>query len=242
MHDIDRVQLESDAEFEQWESSPTDFGQAEAEPFEYEAFELDEGESPLYGEAESVFEEADEMELAGELLGAGTEPELDQFLNKLIKRACQAVGRTLRSAGRQAIGGLLKGAARRALPGIGSVIGGHPGGAAIGRLGAQSLSAAGRAFGLELEGLSGEDQEFEVARRFVRFGGDAVRNLAHTPSGGDLLSAARAATIGAVQKHAPGLLQQRAPATSPASTPHMAGGAQSGRWKRRGNKIVLYGL
>lgn len=242
MHDIDSVRLESDAEMEQWESSPASFGEAEAGPFEYESFEFDEAESSLYGEAESVFGEAEEMDLASELLGVSTEEELDQFLGNLIRRASRAIGKAVRSPAGQAIGGLLKGAARQALPKIGSALGGYLGGAAGARFGSQSAAAAGRLFGLELEGLSGEDQEFEVARRFVRFSGDAVKKLAQTPAGRDVLGAARKAIVAAARGHAPGLLQPSAPAAPGASARPMAGTAQSGRWTRRGNKIVLLGL
>ncbi len=242
MHDIDSVRLESDAEMEQWESSPASFGEAEGESFEYESFELDEAESAPYAEAESVFGEADEMDLASELLEVSTEEELDQFLGNLIRRASRVVGRVIRSPAGQAIGGLLKGAARQALPGIGSALGGYLGGAAGARFGRQSAASVGRLFGLELEGLSGEDQEFEVARRFVRFSGDAVRRLAQTPAGRDVLGAARKAIVTAAQTHAPGLLQPSAPPTRPAGAPRMVGAAQSGRWMRRGNKIVLFGL
>jgi hypothetical protein len=241
MHDIDRIQQESDTEFEQWESGPT-LDQAEAAPFQYESFEFGDAESALYGEAASVFGEADEMDLASELLGVGTEQELDQFLGNLIRRAGQAVGRVIRSPAGQAIGGLLKGAARQALPGIGSAVGGYFGGPTGARLGRQGASAAGRLFGLELEGLSGEDQEFEVARRFVRFSGDAVKRLAQSPAGRDVLGAARNAVIAAAQRQAPGLLEPRAPVSPPQKGPAMPGVAQSGRWMRRGNKIVLLGL
>jgi len=242
MHDIDNVRLESDAEMEQWESSPASYGAAEGESFEYQTFEFDEAESSPYGEAESVFGEADEMDLASELLGVSSEQELDQFLGNLIRRASRAIGTAIRSPAGQAIGGLLKGAARQALPGIGSAIGGYLGGATGARLGGQGAAAAGRLFGLELEGLSGEDQEFEVARRFVRFSGEAVRRLAQSPGGRDVLGAARRAIITAAQRQAPGLLQPRTPAARPASPPDIPGTTQSGRWMRRGNKIVLLGL
>lgn len=243
MHDIDSVRLESDTEMEQWESGPASFGEAEGESFQYESFEFDETESAPYGEAESVFGESDEIDLASELLGVNTEAELDQFLGDVIRRAAQAVSSRIPPQAGRAIGGLLKGAVRRALPGIGSALGGYLGGASGARFGRQSAAAAGRLFGLELEGLSGEDQELEVARRFVRFSGEAVRRLAKTPEGRDVLGAARKAIIAAAQKHAPGLLRAQAPATTPPpSIRTMPGAAQSGRWMRRGNKIVLIGL
>lgn len=250
MHDIDNVRFESDAEMEQWGSSPAGFGEAEGESIAQTSFEFDEAESAVhaeaedstYGEAEAVFDEAEEMGLAGELLGVSTEAELDQFLGRLIRRAGRALGQVVRSPVGMAVGSLLKGAARRALPGIGSAIGGYLGGTAGAQLGSQSAAAAGRLFGLELEGLSGEDQEFEVARRFVRFSGEAVRRLLQSPQGRDVLSTARNAIVAAARRHAPGLLRPPAPAASMAGAPAMPGSAQSGRWTRRGNKIVLLGL
>jgi hypothetical protein len=62
----------------------------------------------------------------------------------------------------------------------------------------------------------------------------------------DLLAAARAATIAAAQRHAPGLLRAQAgPEAEPGyetGLPVTAGRSQSGRWLRRGNRIVVLGL
>jgi hypothetical protein len=94
---------------------------------------------------------------------------------------------------------------------------------------------------LELEGLSGEDRDFEVARRYVSFAGEAVKNLAPTPSGQDPRAAAKAAAVAAAKAFAPGLLSPRqvgADSQTSASSPS----GHSGRWMRRGNKIILYGI
>ena len=170
MHDIDRIRLESESEM------------LEAVPFEAEQFEFAESETPS-GETGEVFGETEQMELASELLEVTSEAELDRFLGDLISRAGQAVGKFVKSPEGQAIGGLLKGAAKQVLPGIGSAVGSYFGGATGAKVGGDLASAAGRAFGLELEGLSGEDREFEVARRYVTFAGDAVKNLALAPAG-----------------------------------------------------------
>ena len=104
-----------------------------------------------------------------------------------------------------------------------------------------AASAAGRAFGLELEGLSGEDREFEVARRYVNFAGEAVKNLALAPSSLDPRTAANAAAVAAAKTHAPGLLSPRQAGMEPQPySPFPTG--HSGRWMRRGNKIILYGI
>jgi hypothetical protein len=232
MHDIDRVRLETHTNHEMSISGP----------FEAESFQFGEAEAPWQGESEGVFSEADEMELASEMLGITSEAELDRFLGGLIKRAGQAVGSFVRSPTGQALGGILKGAARQALPTIGSAIGGYFGGSTGAQLGSRAASAAGRLFGLELEGLSHEDQEFEVARRYVRFAGEAVKNAALAPTGQDPRMAAKAAAVTAAQTYAPGLLQAPSATQPAASTSSGLPMGSTGHWIRRGNKIVLYGI
>ena len=232
MHDIDRVRLETHAENEMFASGP----------FEAESFEFGEAEAPWQGQSEGVFSETEQMELASEMLGITSEAELDRFLGDLIKRAGQAVGSFVRSPTGQALGGILKGAAKQALPTIGSAIGGYFGGSTGAQLGSQAASAAGRLFGLELEGLSHEDQEFEMARGYVRFASEAVKNAALAPTSQDPRMAANAAAVTAAQTYAPGLLQ--APSVTRPAAPTSSGlpMGYSGRWIRRGNKIVLYGI
>jgi hypothetical protein len=227
MHDIDRVRLGT---------------QNETGMFEAEQFEYGEAETPFQAETGEVFGEAEQMELASEMLEISNEGELDRFLGNLIKRAGQAVGKFVSSPEGKSLGAALKGAAKNVLPTIGSSIGGYLGGSAGAQLGSQAASAAGRVFGLELEGLSGEDREFEVARRYVSFAGEAVKNLALAPSSADPRAAANTAVALAAQTHAPGLLR-----TDPQTATESSGAARlpsghSGRWMRRGNKIVLYGI
>jgi hypothetical protein len=228
MHDIDRIRLESESEM------------LEAVPFEAEQFEFAEFETPS-GETGEVFGETEQMELASELLEVTSEAELDRFLGDLISRAGQAVGKFVKSPEGQAIGGLLKGAATQVLPGIGSAVGSYFGGATGAKVGGDLASAAGRAFGLELEGLSGEDREFEVARRYVTFAADAVKNLALAPAGLNPRVAANAAAVAAAKAYAPGLLSAVQPGTEPQALSPLTAG-RSGRWLRRGNKIILYGI
>ena len=124
------------------------------------------------------------------------EQELDQFLGKLISKVSRTAGSIIRSSAGKALGGILKGAAKKALPIAGPAVGTYFGGPAGGAIGGKLASAAGRIFGLELEGMSGEDQEFEVARRFVRLAASAAQKAA----------AARSAVAAAARRHAPGLL------------------------------------
>jgi hypothetical protein len=231
MHDIDRIRLET---------QQPETGMFEAGPFEAEQFEFAQAGTPS-GETGEVFSETDEMDLASELIEITSEAELDRFLGNLIGRAGNAIGKFVKSPEGKAIGGILKGAARQALPGIGSAVGGYFGGEAGAKLGGDVASAAGRAFGLELEGLSSEDREFEVAKRYVSFAGEAVKNLALAPSNLDPRSAASRAAVEAAKTYAPGLLSPRQAGIEP-QTYSPASARHSGRWMRRGSKIVLYGV
>ncbi|MGH9842891.1 MAG: hypothetical protein ACREEM_29485 [Blastocatellia bacterium] len=187
-----------------------------------------------YGEAESPFTEAEEMAFAAELLGVGSEAELDQFLGNIFKKVGGFVGKIAKGP----LGGVLKGIAKKALPWVGGALGSFipiPGvGTAVGTaLG----TAASKLFEVNLEGMSYEDQEFEMARRFVRLAGASAQNAAAAPPDASPQAAARAALMAAAQKHAPGLL-----APAGADLPAMGrNGRQSGHWIRRGRAIILYG-
>lgn len=255
MHDIDRVRLETQAEHSMHESQPFEFEQSEygeletqdehsmyeSGPFESEQFEYGELENSFYGETAGVFTETQEMELASELLEVTNEAELDRFLGNLINHVTRAVGKAVSSPAGQAIGGILKGAARKVLPTIGSAVGSYLGGERGAQFGNQAASTAGAMFGLELEGLSAEDREFEVAKRYVSFAGEAVKNLMLTPTQQNPRAAANAAAISAAQTHAPGLLST-ATSPSPGQVQSCMPKANRGQWVRRGNKITLYGI
>jgi uncharacterized protein (DUF697 family) len=210
---------------------------SEFEP-EYEAFEADEFEFESDSEdSESVFSEAEEMELAAELLSASNEGELDQFLGGLIKKAAGAVRKAVSSPLGKSLGGFLKGAVKNVLPKVGGIAGGLFGGPVGAAIGGKLTSAATNALGLELEGLSQEDQEFEAARALVRLSGDATKTATMTSPAVEPTAAARNAVISAARKHAPGLVRRSNGAGGSES-----GGGRSGRWIRRGRKIILIGV
>lgn len=223
MHDIDRTFMEYTPELNAFES----------ENFEFDAREWS-------GESGEVFNETQVMELAAELLEVQGEEELNHFLGSFIGRAASAVGSAIRSPVGQALGGVLKNAARQALPSIGKAIGGHFGGDTGAKWGGQIASKAGQLFGLETEGLSHEDESFEMAKQYVRFAADAVKNAATAPAG-NARAVVQTATNQAAQRFAPGLV-------GGASTPAAGAGFRSsvtgrtGRWVRRGNRIVLFGV
>ncbi len=193
--------------------------------------ELDEFEFGNDAEFTYPLDEAEEMELAAELLAVSDEAELDQFLGDLIRKAGQAAGQFIRSPTGRALGGMLKGAAKKALPLVGRAAGSYFGGAAGGNVGARLADQVGRIFGLELEGLSPEDKEFEAARHFVRFANNAAQRAAQASSDSPQ-AAARNATVAAAQQHAPGLISTSVQHASAASHPH-------GRWQRHGRTIVI---
>ena len=224
MHDIDRTQTEYSNEF----SGP------QGEHFEF-------GENEWSPEAGGTFNEAEEMELATELLSVSNEGELDRFLGNLLSRATKAVGSFARSPVGQAVGGVLKGVAKKALPLAGGAIGSYFGGPLGAKIGSGLANAAGDALGLEGE-TAGEDREFEGAKQFVRLAGQTAATAASAPQGADPRAVAQQAAMAAARQLAPGLLSVNGSApSSGAQRPGTASGARSGRWLRRGNKIVLYG-
>jgi hypothetical protein len=222
MHNLDRTQLES----------------------EQEAYELghEQGENEQFlgdilgaitgGELEVPLQEAQELELASELLEVSNEQELEQFLGNVFRTVGQAAGQFVRSDTGRALGGILKDAARQALPVVGRAVGDYvsPG---SGATGARLAQQAGSLLGLELEGLSPPDQEFEAARQFVRFASAAAKQASAAPRNVAPQTAARAAVVAAAHHHAPGFAHARtgrapqAAAPRP-STPHPGAAPRTG--------------
>ena len=254
MHDLDRTQSYQETEFD-------------PEMYQYEEegqyYEGEEGEEE-YGQYEfdtEVLDEVEEMELAAQLLEITDEAELDQFLGGVFKK----VGKFFKSGVGKKLGGILKGVAKKALPIAGGALGSFIAPGVGTALGSKLGSAAGGLFGLEMEGLSPQDQEYEVARRFVRLASSAAQKAHQLQSVLPPDSAARKAVMDAAKKHAPGLLQalggiqsglggiqsalggfQFETAAAPQSTMSPqnggGGGGRSGRWIRRGRKIILIGV
>lgn len=213
MHDLDRKDLVF-----------------EADGYEFDNPEHEDDELPE--QSEGVFDEIEESELAGDLLAVADEHELEHFLGNVFKRAIGKLGPISKVVGNN-LGGLLKAAAKRALPSVASIAGGAIGGPIGAALANKASSTLGSMFGLELEGLSPEDQEFESAKQFVRLAGSALENAARVGPGTPPAAAARNAMIEAARRHAPGLLRG---AGGPVAR------AQRGTWYRRGDRIVLVGV
>jgi hypothetical protein len=217
MHDLDRTLL--DTEY------PEAFTQSEPDETDWDG----------------ALSPAEELELASELLEVGSDEELEQFLGDLIKKAAGTVRNFARSATGRSLGHLLSSAfkqvilptAQQALNTYitASVQHGDEGGGEEGQL----APDAGRLLGLELEGLSPEDREFEVCRQLVRLASSAAQQASLAPPQADPGSVARQAVAAAASTYAPGLLDQGN--GRPGQDP-----PRSGRWVRRGHTITLYGV
>jgi len=182
--------------------------------------------------ASGVFSEDEELELASELLEIATEQELDEFVHGLVKSAEQAVNQVAEPAVEHDIGDILKGIAKVALPIIGGVAGGYFGGPAGAALGSNLAGSVGHAFGLELEGLSPEDSEFEVGKQFIKFAGATVKNALEADPDMDLATIAHKASEKAARIYAPGLMNlSETSSPFPINTAHR----RNGRWRSNGN-------
>ena len=255
MHNIDRTNLESTyGEYAQEFSGeygeyPQEYsgeytGEYTGEfPGEYGAGEFggaqesETSQFETYGEysQEATFSEADEMELAAELLSVSNEAELEQFLGNLFKKAAGFIKGPI---GQKLIG-TVKGLAKKALPMLGSAVGNMIVPGLGGVIGGKLASAAGGMFGLELEGLSYEDQEFEVAKQIVRLGAAAAVNAAQAPANAPPDHVVRQAMTAAAQQYAPGTLRNGGPVGYPGRRRHRCSHSATGRWIRRGNSILL---
>ncbi|MHA4846477.1 hypothetical protein ACX0G7_20035 [Flavitalea antarctica] len=271
MHNIDRTVGEANYEYNQeggYELNPEsyeitgEYGQEFEDEFLQELQET--GELPgEYGQETShesyemneISQEAFETELATELLSVSNEAEMEQFLGKLVRRAAGAVKSFAKSSAGRAIGGFLKSAAKKALPFAGRALGTFVGGPLGGAIGGKLGSLAGNLFELELEGLSNEDKEFEMARAYVRFANHAVRTASRNPAFRSRpRSTVRSAVISSARRYAPGLLR-RIPRPRPypsngggynyggawngSAQQDQSSGTSSGTWYRQGNQIIL---
>lgn len=272
-HDTDRTQLEFASELSEY----GEISGLASEQYEYGS-ELGNIMNEVlgggtYGEAyEGGYQEYQELplpevmedELASRLLEIRSDQELDHFLGDLFKKVAGGLGKVIKGPVGQALGGVLKQVAKQALPTLGTAVGGFFGGPVGAALGSQLASTAGSAFGLEYEGLSAEDREFETARRYVRFAGEAAKKAAVAPPGADPTAVAKTALVESAKNHAPGLLATpgaigssmgaaagaaypSAPLPGPPDCPSCGGGAgrhhrRTGKWIRRGRHIVLLGV
>jgi uncharacterized protein (DUF697 family) len=177
---------------------------------EFESYEFENEMNEV--NSESPLNETMEMELAAELLEVQTEQEMERFLGKLMGKASGAAGNFVRSSAGKNLGGVLKKIAGKALPWAARIAGGMIGGPIGAKIGGGLGNFAAKAFGLELEGLSGEDKEFALSRAFVRFGANAARRAAYNRHWrSQPRNVVRYALYGAARRYAPGLLYRGGP-------------------------------
>ena len=164
------------------------------------------GELSRSGDAGEAFDDRStrEVALASELLEAQTPAEIEKFLGALLRRVADGGRRFARSATGRSLLGVLKQAAQHV------------------------VDTPPAEVGLELEGLSQEDSEFEVARAFVRFAEKAARLAEAAPPTARPADIASAAAAKAAGQLLPGLL----------ATPSGGGGEQ--RRRKGGGAMTTY--
>jgi hypothetical protein len=197
-----------------------------------------ESETGFLSELESPFSEAEEMELAMELLAATGEAELEQFLGKLFKKAWQGI----KTIGSKVLRPLVKTVLPIAATAAGTFFGGPAGGAIAGKLG----SLVSKALEAETAGAMPEDRDLEKCRQFVRMAGTAARAAALAPPAANPVAVAQKVLAQEAQRKLTASALGAAPAAS--KRPCRCGqpgnctcgqAGQSGRWIRRGRNIVI---
>jgi len=257
MHDIDHTKAELDPEADSFELDELDalefsdeldegnFDESEYDSGEFDAGEYDSGEYDAgeldSGETDSPFSEVEESELANELLGLSSEQEMDQFLGKVFKRAWRGARGLSRSLGSVAgpLSGMLKGVAKKMLPMAAGAAGTFFGGPAGGALGSKLGSLVGNALESELSGMSSEDRDYEVAKTFVRVAGDADKQAVQAPPQANPVIAAKNAVVRASRRALPRIGRRRRPSNYQGQGHSRR---RTGRWVRRGNRIILFGV
>jgi len=176
-------------------------------------FEIFEGDrAPSTQPRNELLSEIHELELATELMELRDERSLRRFVGRVVAATARATGRGRGAPAAEPIQRLLMSILQRAIPRS------PPGSGSAANLVAPVLGdrladIPDHRLGLELEGLSEEDRQFETARQLVRFAVDAGRR-ALAPSQTDPGSHARAAVFAAARRHAPGLVANWQPVTA----------------------------
>ena len=145
------------------------------------------------------FPESRSVQLAAELLDVTSEAELEGFLGRVVAATARGVGGRLPAGTGRSLVAVLARTAERTLPTLAALLGdpmGPPAGAG------PSAETAARVYGLELEGMSAEDRDYEIARQFLRLVQAAAARAATAPV------SATAAVAGAAREFAPGLLTE----------------------------------
>jgi hypothetical protein len=149
-----------------------------------------------------------EMEFGAYLLAVTDERGLDDVITAIIRATENAVAIKAGTRLKHALGTILKLATRNAFTYSKRHFGldRKPLGP---ELGGALASIAGRVLGLELEGLSPEDREFEACKQFIRFGAETIRHALESNDQRNGIAAAYRAAVKAASAHAPGLMSTR---------------------------------
>lgn len=208
-----------------------------------------ESETSFLTEMESPFSEAEELELAIELLEITSEAEMEQFLGKLFKKAWQGI----KTVGSKVLRPLVKTVLPIAATAAGTFFGGPAGGAIAGKLG----GLVSKALEAETAGVSPQDRDVEKCRQFVRMAGTAAKAAALAPPGANPVAVAQKVLANAAQQKltmSTPATQQKLTLGTPGASPVasrsrcrcgqpgncMCGqSGKSGRWVRRGRNIII---
>ena len=168
---------------------------------------------------------------AAQLLDVINAAELEGFLGRLVDSAGRRVGGRVPTATRRGLVAVLRRTAERTLPTLTTALG-DPLGSPTG-VGPSAAETAARVYGLELEGMSAEDRDYEIARQFLRFAQETTARAATAPAQAPAAAVVDAAVVGAGRELAPGLVPpQRGSATGP----------QPGSWARRRADVEHIGV
>lgn len=185
--------------------------------------------------AGELLSEAEEMELAMELLGVSNEDEMEQFLGKMFR----SIGRGLKKVGRfigkkvlPKLGGVLKGLAKKALPFVGGALGSLIPIPGVGTaLGSALGGAVSKALELEFGELESEEAELEIARRLVRIAATAAQHASTASPNAPPDAALRDALLTAVRTHLPAFAANEAELMAEAEAEMGFEGENSGEYE-----------
>jgi hypothetical protein len=158
------------------------------------------------------------VERAAELLDVINEAELEGLLGRLVAETARNAGSRLPADTGRALVAVLRRTAEQTLPTLATALGDQPLPAA--GAGPSAAETAARVYGLELEGMSAEDRDFEIARQFLRFAQATTARAATAPAQAPAAAVVDAAVAAAGRELAPGLVPpQRSGATAPQPGP-----------------------
>lgn len=218
-------------------------------PGELEGAFPGEQEGAALGEAALPIPEFEELELAMELMEVTNEQELEQFLGGVWKAASKEFNKAARPYKQRAMAcvTLLKGAAAVVLPRVLKVVLPKLSDAAIKTVITKveqvlSNQVAGR-MEKEMGEVTMEEGELEAARRFVRLAGSTFQRAINAPPRMDPVHAARDGFRAASRRlFLSPVSSGRGVGIIGLSETTGAAPGRSGRWVKRGSRIILYGV